>query len=121
MKDINSLRKLLAILFFACLASCSKSAAPRNHLGARSVQELSAGCVALEQFAKDLPKTPVKNEFQRFAESPYNYTFEEKETDSSFIFTFTINPYQGRRVFGGVSAYEVSKSDMKVVRVLYYK
>jgi hypothetical protein len=109
--------KAVLIITLACLTSCSRLHAPPDQPGARQVQELRAGCVALERFAKDLQAQRPENDFQRFAAAPDNYTFQERETDDLFVFTFTIKPFQGRPVLDGVSTYEVAKSDMKIVNV----
>jgi len=101
------------------IASCSKAPSSDGAKRAQSVQELRAGCGALERFAEDLQAQPPENDFQRFAASPYNYTVEVKETAGTFVFTFAIKPYQGRLVKDGTSAYEVSKADMKVTKVRY--
>jgi len=98
------------------LSSCSKAPLPQASTQARSVQELRASCAALERFAEDLQKQPPENDFQRFAASPYSYTVSVQETASTFVFTFAIKPYQGRLVKDGTSAYEISKSDMKVIK-----
>jgi len=112
-----SMKSALLVVSLAYLASCSRSHAPQVQVGARSVKELRAGCVALEQFAKDLQTQRPENDFQRFAAAPYNYTFQARETGNSFVFTFTIMPFHGRPVLDGVSTYEVAKSDMKIVNV----
>lgn len=100
-----------------CLASCKQPDAPPAPPGARSVQELRAGCAALEQFAKDLQAQPPENDFQRFAASPYNYTFVVRENRDSYTFAFAIKPFHGRPVIDEGSAYRVDKADMKVERV----
>ncbi|WP_445145073.1 hypothetical protein [Dyella sp. Tek66A03] len=119
MKCLVFVEKVVLTVALVCLGSCSRTAAPPVQAGVHSVQELRAGCVALEQFAKDLQVQPAENDFQRFAAAPYNYTFQVRETDSSFVFTFTIKPYQGRRVFDGISSYEVGRADMKIVKIRF--
>lgn len=101
------------------LPSCSKAPPAEGSRRAQSVQELRAGCAALERFAEDLQAQPPENDFQRFAASPYSYTVDVQETATAFVFTFAIKPYRGRLVKDGTSAYEVSKGDMKVVKVRY--
>ena len=101
------------------LASCSKAPPAEASRPAQSVQELRAGCAVLERFAEDLQTQPPENDFQRFAASPYSYTVGVQETPATFVFTFAIKRYQGRLVKDGTSAYEVSKADMKVVKIRY--
>lgn len=108
---------LSPLVIAICLASCKRVDAPPAPPGARSVQELRAGSVALEQFAKDLQAQPPENDFQRFAASPYSYTFVVRESRDSYIFYFGLKPFQGRPVIDEGTAYKVDKADMKAVRV----
>ena len=101
----------------ACLASCKRLYAPPVPPGARSVQEMRAGCAALEKFAKDLQAQPPANDFQRFAASPYSYTYVVRENSDSYTFYFGLKPYRGRPVIDEGTAYKVVKADMRVMRV----
>lgn len=117
------IRRILAGIIFSAvaigLAACSKAAPSQAAAPAQSVQELRAGCAALERFAEDLQEQRPENDFQRFAASPYNYMVRVQETAGAFVFTFSIKRYQGQLVKDGTSAYEVSKADMSVVKTRY--
>lgn len=108
---------LIPTVIAVCLSSCKQSDAPPAPPGARSVQELRAGCAALAQFAKDLQAQPSDNDFQRFAASPNSYTFVVREGRDSYTFYFGLKPFHGRPVFDEGTAYKVDKADMKAVRV----
>lgn len=108
---------LIPTVIAICLASCKQSDAPPAPPGARSVQELRAGCVALAQFAKDLQAQPSENKFQRFAASANSYTFIVREGRDSYTFYFGLKPFHGRPVVDEGTAYKVDKANMNVVRV----
>lgn len=108
---------LAPLLIGGCLTSCKRPELPPPPPGARPVQELRADCAALDQFAKDLQAQPAENDFQRFAASPYNYTFVVRESRDSYTFFFGIKPYHGRLVIDEGTAYKVDKANMKVARV----
>lgn len=108
---------LLPMIIAVCLASCKQSDAPHAPAGARSVQELRAGCAALSLFAKDLQAQRQENDFQRFAASPDSYTFVVRESLDSYTFYFGLKPFHGRPVIDEGTAYKVDKADMKIVRV----
>jgi hypothetical protein len=109
---------LATMAIAACLASCKRIDDPSLPPNAQSVQELRAGCAALEQFAKDLQVQPAENDFQRFAASPYSYTYVVRESSDSYTFYFGLKPFQGRPVIDEGRAYKVDKADMKVVRIV---
>ncbi len=81
-----------------------------------SARELQAGCLALQKFSGELKGQATENDFQKFASSTDNYDVVFRESEKSFSFTFRIKPYQGRRVFDGVSTYTVDKAGLTVVK-----
>ncbi len=93
---------------------------PLLHRQAHGPYRSFAGHAALEQFAKDLQAQSPEKDFQRFAASPYSYTFVARGSPDSYTFYFGLKPFHGRPVIDEGTACKVDKADMKVVRVAPY-
>jgi hypothetical protein len=106
----------VAMLALAFLASCSRAPDLPPTPSTMSARALQAGCLAFQEFSGELRGQPTENDFQKFASSTDNYDVVFRESEKSFSFTFRIKPYQGRRVFDGVSTFEVDKVDLKVIK-----
>jgi hypothetical protein len=116
MRDQVRTLAAVAMLSLVFLASCSRVSDLSPMPSTMSVRALQAGCLALQKFSGELRGQPTENDFQKFASSTDNYDVVFRESEESFSFTFRIKPYQGRRVFDGVSTFEVDKVDLKVIK-----
>jgi len=109
--------KLLPVILGCSIFASSFAGNNNSH-----ARIFSAGETAYRSFSEIIShKTDNSSDFFVFASKIENYSMTLQEDSTYYIVRFTLNNYRGNTVRGGGAEYKISKKNLHVADIVFFK